>query len=86
MSKPVNDLQFSAETWEIGASMINTDGSIVVLFKDENGIYHTVKPAIGQEIINGNLDVRVLTGEILDEQPQPPIPVEILDAEGNETP
>lgn len=66
MSKPVSGSQNSAETWEIGAGLINAETSLVVLFKDENGIYHTVSPTIGQEIVNGNMDAKVLTGEIVD--------------------
>jgi hypothetical protein len=69
MSKPINELQNSAEAWELGAGLINSVGGTAVVYKDENGIYHTINSQINTEILGGTTDVIVLSGEIVEPQP-----------------
>lgn len=69
MSKSIGDTQSTAEGWEIGAALINSIGGIRLVFKDENGVYHTVEPTISQVILNGEMDAVILSGEIVEPQP-----------------
>lgn len=64
----VNDTQLTSESWEIGAGLINASQMLVV-FKDENGLYHTVNAGYGQQIFGGTTEMIVLTGEIVEPQP-----------------
>lgn len=66
--KPVNPGQNTAETWEIAAPLL-TNTQMPVLFKDQNGIYHTVNGLIGSEIVGGIAEYAILSGEIVDPQP-----------------
>lgn len=64
----LNDIQTTAESWEIGAGQINAPQMLVV-FKDENGLYHTVNASYSTEIFGGTTEMIVLTGEIVEPQP-----------------
>lgn len=66
--KAVNPDQMTAETWEVGAPLL-TNSKMPVLFKDENGIYHTVNGLIGSEIVGGIAEYAILSGEIVEPQP-----------------
>lgn len=70
MTQPIgNAQQTTAESWEIGAALINSQAAIRVVFKDENNIYHTVNAPISQVILDGMTDAIVLSGEIVEPQP-----------------
>lgn len=65
----INEIQLTAETWEITGDLINSQ-KMPVLFKDENGIYHTVDASYQTVIIDGTGEFFVLTGEIVTPQPE----------------
>lgn len=63
-----NNQQMTAETWEIAGDVINSQ-KMPVLFKDENGIYHTMDASYSTVIIDGTGEFFVLSGEIVEPQP-----------------